>query len=77
MAHLADSRAGVRDCYAICVITLKLEDSLAIFLEVVQSSTLPTGIGPCLIISDVDLVYAAYKTVMDARCTSGELHHLR
>ena len=77
MIHLTDSMAWVRESCVISVTSLRIEDSLAIFFEVTQSSTLPTSIGPCMTISNIDLVYTTIETIMVAGHTSGDLHHLR
>ena len=77
MTHSANMMAGVRQSCVISVTNLRIEGSLAIFLEVAQSSTLPTRIGPCMTISNIDLAYTAVKTVIVAGHTSEDLQHLR
>ena len=77
MTHPANSMTGVRESCVISVTSLRIVGNLAIFLEVAQSSTLPTSIGLCMTICNVDLVYTDIETIMVAGHTSGNLHHLR
>ena len=77
MTHQAVGMAGIRESCVISVTSLGIEGSLAIILEVAQTSTLPTSIGPCMDISNFDLVYATINTIVVAGHTSGDLHHLR
>ena len=70
MAYPADSRIGVIEGCIISVTTLRVEGSLAILLKVAQSSTVPTSIGSCSGIPDIDLVYTTFRTVVVAGCTS-------
>ena len=77
MTHLANSKIGVRECCIISVTTMRVAGSLAILLDVAQSSTFPTSIRFCSVFSIINFVYAPFKSIMMAGCTSGDLYHLR